>query len=421
MLNQSKHTKDPEMKNKNKDQTSQHKSSLKPLNDFKQNGKKRPWNKNKSYSVAVSKAHCCVSGLEHYGEKIAGCGNYLKFGACKTVEHGKKLKEAYFCRCRGCVMCQWRKSLLVRNQVMDLVKEHWKEYSTDVPLFMSLTVVNEKGEDINRILNQMNAAWKRLMELKVVKRVTRSWFKSLEITYNSDRDDFHPHFHALVMVPHNYFYRKSGLYITHDEWLRLWQKCMRDERITQVDIRKVKKGKKGDLESIVGEVAKYATKPGSYIFKNEEGKNEANPDVVKHLYYGLRGRRLIGFGGYFNKIRKVKKMVDVEKADLVDAEGDGVSDKCSCKICKEELVDQVFNWDGKSDQYWMSCSEKETSEGEVESSLETEIQEKPKVQKIKRRSILLGALRKSLRNTKENEDSDRYRSDGERVQCRGPT
>jgi hypothetical protein len=60
-------------------------------------------------------------------------------------------------------------------------------------------------------------------------------------------------------------------------------------------------------------------------------------------------------------------------------------------------------------------------EEEEESYPDTEIQEKPKVQKVRRQSILLEVLRKSLRNTEENEGSDRYRLDGERVQCRGPT
>lgn len=414
------------MKNKNKNQTGQQKSSLEPLNDFKQNGKKRPWKKNKSYSCAVSRADEHIPGLEHYGKKIAGCGNYLKFSACKTVEHGKKLKEAYFCRCRGCIMCQWRKSLVIRTQVTDLVKDHWKEYSTDVPLLMTLTVVNEKGGDLNKVIDRMNAAWKRLIELKVVKRVLRSWFKSLEITYNSDRDDFHPHFHVLVMVPRDYFYRKSGLYITHDEWLRLWKKCMRDERITQIDIRKIKARKEGELESIVGEVAKYTTKPGSYIFKNEDGKNEADPRVVEHLYYGLRGRRLIGYGGFFNKIRKAKKVINGDNVHFVDAEGEDVSDKCSCKICKEDLVDQVFNWDGKSEQYWMRRLKLEVtdisdSEDEEGFSQEVEIQEKSIVREKKRPSILLEALRKSLRDSQEGDGSNRCGSDGERVQCRGPT
>ena len=68
-------------------------------------------------------------------------------------------------------MCQWRKSLVIRKQVVDLVHEHQKEYSSDVPLLLTLTVVNVKGGELNKAIDQMNIAWKRLTELKVVKEL----------------------------------------------------------------------------------------------------------------------------------------------------------------------------------------------------------------------------------------------------------
>ena len=119
---------------------------------------------------------------------------------------------------------------------------------------------------------------------------------------------------------------------------------MRDDRITQVDIRKVKSREQGSLESLAGEVAKYATKPSSYIFENEEGEEEASPKVIEELHYALKGRRLIGFGGIFSKIRKVKKMVDVEDANLIHIDEEGVSKQCSCKICGSTLVEELYGW-----------------------------------------------------------------------------
>jgi len=413
------------VQNKKNNQHSQQENSFEPLNDFKQNGKKRPWDRNKSLSVAVSKAYSFIPGLEHYGEKIAGCGTWLKMMGCQEVKHGNVLKEAYFCRLRGCITCQWRKSLVVKKQLVDLVKEHRKEYPSDVPLLLTVTVLNEKGERLNPTIDQMNVAWRRLMQLKPVKMVTHSWFRSMEITYNEERDDYHPHFHALLMVPKNYFYKKRGIYILRDDWLRLWKQSMRDDRITQVDIRTLKCGTPEELEASIGEVAKYMTKPNSYIFENELGKKEADPKVVETLHYATKGRRLIGFGGYFNKIRKAKKMVDVEKADLVDVEGEGVELNCQCKICQKEMIEKIYNWYNEPDRYLRKCS-KETedvsvSEAVEESALEVEIEEKPKVQKVKRPSILLETLRKRLQHRQDEEGKGRSGSDSVRVQCRGPT
>ena len=298
-------------------------------------------------------------------------------------------------------------------------------FRSDIPLLLTLTVLNEKGERLTPTFDQMNAAWKRLMELKVVRKVTHSWFRSMEITYNGERDDYHPHFHALLMVPQNYFYKKRGMYIPHDEWLKLWQQSMRDDRITQVDIRSLKCKTDAELEASIGEVAKYMTKPSSYIFENELGKKEANPKVVEELHYATRGRRLIGFGGYFNKIRKAKKMIDVEKADLVDVDGEGIEAKCQCKICQKEMVEKIYNWYESADRYLRKSSKKTENAvvlSEVkESFVEDKIQEFPQVQKEKKPSILLEALRKSRRKGQESEDQTRYVSDEVRVQCRGPT
>lgn len=339
------------MKNTNKTKKSQRENQLEPLIDLKPSGKRRNWDKAKKMSLAVSSAYSQNIDLEKYGEKIRDCGSYLKFKACTDVTHGKKLVDAYFCKCRQCVMCQGRKSNFIRKQVIDLAHEHLARYSTDVPLLLTLTVPNEPGSNMIQTINQMTAAWKRLMQLKKVKGATRSWFRSLEITYNHDRDDFHPHFHAVLMMPKLYFRRKSGLYITRDEWLRLWKQSMRDDRITQVDIRKLKPKGKGELEAFVGEAAKYATKPSSYILENEMGRYEADPQVVSDLHYALRGRRLVAYGGVFSQIRKEKKMEDVEKADLVNANAEDVSNKCHCKICKSELVEELYRWNFGVEQY----------------------------------------------------------------------
>lgn len=339
------------MKNTNKTKKSQRENQSDSLIDLKSTGKRRNWDKAKKMSLAVSTAYSQNVDLERYGKKIRDCGNYLKFKACTDITHGKKLVDAYFCKCRQCVMCQGRKSNIIRKQVIDLTHEHLAKYSTDVPLLLTLTVPNEPGSNMIKVIDQMTAAWKRLMQLKKVRGATRSWFRSLEITYNSDRDDFHPHFHAVLMVPYNYFYRKNGLYITRDEWLRLWQQSMRDDRITQVDIRRIQSKDFGEIEAFVGEAAKYATKPSSYILENETGKYEADPQIVSDLHYAIRGRRLVAYGGLFSQIRKEKKMMDVEKADLVNADGEDVSGKCHCKICKSELVEELYRWNFGVEQY----------------------------------------------------------------------
>jgi plasmid rolling circle replication initiator protein Rep len=340
------------MKNTNKEQKSQRENQSDLLIDLKSTGKKRNWDRAKRMSLAVSSAYSQDIDLKKYGEKIRECGNSLKMMACPVeIAHGKKLVSANFCKCRQCIMCQGRRSSILRKEVIDLTHEHLKKYSTDVPLLLTLTVVNELGENMGKTIDQMTEGWKRLMQLKVVKKAARSWFRSLEVTYNPDRGDFHPHFHAVLMVPKAYFRRENDLYITHDEWLRLWKQSMRDDRITQVDIRRLQSKKTGELEALIGEVAKYSTKPSSYIFENEEGNYEVSPEIVRDLHYALKGRRLVAYGGLFSKIRKERKAIDIEKADLVDIDGENVLEKCSCKICGSALIEELYRWNFGAQYY----------------------------------------------------------------------
>jgi plasmid rolling circle replication initiator protein Rep len=315
---------------------------------------------NKNISRAVSKSFLSLPMLTRYGENMGSCGNYLKFEACSDTAHGKRLVEASFCKNRLCTMCQWRKSLVIRNQVLDLTHWHLEKHEADVPLFLTLTVPSVKGEDLNKLLDEMFRAWGRLIKRKVVDRAVRSWARFLEVTYNKEREDFHPHFHVMLLVPQSYFRKERGLYIPRDEWLKLWQESMRDDRITQVDIRQMKTKGDGALESLVAEVAKYATKPSSYVEKNENGEYEADPQVIEHLHYGLKGRRLVGYGGMFKKIREEKKLIDVEEVDLVDVEDTSDTEEnkkeeecqsAKCKICGCEMVKEHYIWNSSKRQY----------------------------------------------------------------------
>jgi len=350
------------MKNKNKNQKSQHQNSSLVLRDLKQSGKERPWKKHKKMLRLLSRAYYELPELIRYGDLLEGCGRELCYEACEIVEHGKKLRRANFCKVRSCSMCQWRRSLVVRSQVLDLAKVHLERHPTDVPVMLTMTVPNVSGKDLNKKIDEMARGLKRFIKRKVVRNVVRSWFKSLEVPRNRKRKDWHPHFHVLLMVPEEYFRRSSGLYLERDEWLKLWQESMRDDSITQVDVRVMMSREERSLESIVAEVAKYATKPSSLVEKDKYGREYINPEVLSELHYGLKGRRLIGYGGLFKEIRAERKMVDVEEAALEDLvedvscedvydEGSSKAQVCPCKICGRPLVEEVYRWNEKVGEY----------------------------------------------------------------------
>lgn len=313
------------------------------LSDVSAHGKPVPWATKKAQSEAVSLA-CGLFGNEKYAAKIADCGSYLKFAACSSHDCGyKKLLEAYFCHFPFCPMCQWRRSRLMFHQLSKLIHKQAERYSSDVPLLLTLTVPNASGDELPELVDRMFKGFSKLFKRRMVDRMSRSWFRTLEVTYNAARDDYHPHFHVLLMVPMNYFVTNRNLYITRDEWLRLWQEVMGMPEITQVDIRRVKaKSKRSATNVATAEVAKYATKPGDYV--KPVGKNEylAKPEVIQVLHRALKGRRLVAFGGLFYQLRKELKLEDIEKADLVKVTDEPTL--CQCKLCQSELFEEVYRW-----------------------------------------------------------------------------
>ena len=312
------------------------------LCDRSNTGKARKWVQYKKHSLAISEAYQKFEGAATFSKRMEECGAWLRFLVCQ-FGHPMVLVAAYFCKCRLCPMCQWRRSLIMFHQVHDLVHEHVKHFKTDIPVLLTLTVPNVKENELSERITLMQIAWKKLMLRRSVRRICRSWFRGLEVTYSEERDDYHPHFHVLIMVPENYFRKQYDLYIERDEWLRMWQEVTGLSEITQVDIRRVKKLRKGTpIASVAAEVAKYATKPGDYIRELSNGLCEANAKVLEVLHVALRRRRLVAFGGEFKVYRKQLQQQEVEEVDMVH-----ISDKeetCHCRICQSELLPQMYTW-----------------------------------------------------------------------------
>jgi plasmid rolling circle replication initiator protein Rep len=224
-----------------------------------------------------------------------------------------------------------------------ILHKHLEQYKTDVPVLLTLTVPNVTAFELKDRLDLMYTAWGKMSRRMPFRRAVRGWFRALEVTYNADREDYHPHFHVLLIVPKNYFDKRYVLYIERDDWLGMWQRAMRMSEITQVDIRKVKKRSKKDaIASLCAEVGKYATKPSDYLRMRKDGSYEAESEVVRSLHYALRNRRLVAYGGVLKAIKQELKLVDVENADLVKIEEE---DKvCHCPICQSTLIETIYRW-----------------------------------------------------------------------------
>ena len=236
-------------------------------------------------------------------ERIKECNTFLFMVADKTMEK-TKLYRSNNCEHRFCPMCAWKKSR--KNALkIGVLMQYLREEDNKEFVFLTLTAPNVKAEELNDEIKHYNKSFQRLMQRKEVKSVVKGYVRKLEVTYNKERDDYHPHFHVILAVNKSYF-TDTKAYIARDRWLELWQQSTKNNLITQVDVRKVKVT---DNKKEVSEIAKYSAKDSDYL---EDEK------VFDTFYKSLSGKRLIVYSGLFKDASKLYENKELEKYKQLD-------------------------------------------------------------------------------------------------------
>src|SRR5699024_7672319 len=154
----------------------------------------------------------------------------------KTMEK-TKLHRSSNCENRYWPGCAWKKSR--KNALnISILMQHMKDTEAKEFLFLTLPAPNVTGEELEDESKHYDQSFQRLMQRKADKQAVKGYVRKLEVTYNKDREDYHPHFHVILAVNKSYFTDKN-YYINRDRWLELWQQSTKNSLITQVDIRRV--------------------------------------------------------------------------------------------------------------------------------------------------------------------------------------
>ena len=311
-------------------------SEYQELVDYSSTGRKRPWQDKKAKSILVGDSFSRLSlmypdSMDYFTKKadrMYNCGSYLIFQ--RFTDNSLKLKQAYFCRQRLCIMCNWRRSLKIFSQVskiMDCMKNETDyEY-----LFQTLTIRNVYGPELKSAISDMINGFLRLIRRSRVLKCVNGTFRALEVTYNEKENTYHPHLHIVLAVKKRYFKEKK-LYITQNEWADMWADCMNLDYIPIVHIEKTK----GDNKKAVAEVAKYATKEED-LFMDDNNEKKAIDEVIFTLDEALKGRRLISFSGVFKDYQKKLKLQDPEDGDLIHIDEDAIRPDL-------QYVLETYNW-----------------------------------------------------------------------------
>ena len=221
-------------------------------------------------------------------QKVNDCAMLLKF-ITNESRSVFSLVGGSFCNDRMCPVCSWRKARKTAVVLLELM-EYARVKMNKEFIFLTLTAPNIRAEEVSSEIDSYNQAFKRLSETKAFKNISLGYIRKLEITYNSEDNTYHPHFHIIIAVNKSYF---KKTYITKANWLKMWQKAKRDEKITQVDIRKIR------MRSIkeIFEIATYSTKQ-KQLYSDFE--------IFKVFRNAFRNRRIIAYNGLFRELKKLR-------------------------------------------------------------------------------------------------------------------
>lgn len=219
-----------------------------------------------------------------------------------------------------------------------IVDEAIKRFPKGRFLFLTLTVKNVVGEELNQAMSEMTKAFNRLTRYKKVDKNMLGYIRATEVTQNEEQDNYHPHMHVLLFVKSSYF-KNTDSYLTQEEWTNLWKKAVKLDYTPIVDIKAVKPQSKNELDpngmkKAILETAKYPVKPMEFDSENIE--------VVRYLHEGMYRKRLISFGGIFKEIRKELDLDNIEEGDLINTSYEDTTSNTA-----KEIV-AIWNWERKN-------------------------------------------------------------------------
>lgn len=277
--------------------------------DISKKGKDRHWKERKRKNVKLAGAFKKLDYDKKFVGNINSCAEHLNFK--RAIDGTLRLYQMYTCKNKQCPICAWRRSMKYQVQISKVVEEAMKRKPKGRFLFLTLTVENVSGEDLNEELSRLTEAFRRLMMYKKVKKNMIGFLRATEVTRNELMDTYHPHIHVLLFVSPTYFKNKAN-YLSQEEWTELWKKAAKLDYRPIVDVRaiKPKNEKTSDVRSAILETAKYPVKPFELTVDNLQ--------VVDDLQKGLFRKRQIAFGGLFKIIKKELALDDIEEGDLIN-------------------------------------------------------------------------------------------------------
>ena len=230
---------------------------------------------------------------------IKECGSCLEYGILKDGTF--KLTNANFCRERACPQCQKRRSLRVYANTCRVLNFLGDDYSY---LHLVLTIPNTQYSELAKTITNLFQKSSLFFKKPELKKAFKGIMRCFEVTYNRERNDYHPHLHCLIAVQKSYFTSRD--YIRHEKLRNLWEETYQKAPLN-LFIEKAYDG-----VNAIAEIAKYAVKPFELLESDEE-----KSELLEKIFSALHNRRLIQTYGVISKACRALK-IELEESEEND-------------------------------------------------------------------------------------------------------
>ena len=119
--------------------------------------------------------------------------SYNQTLACASIltQDGDKV-TGHYCNQRWCTVCN-------RIRIARMIEGYGAElHELEEPYFITLTVPNCTKDALKATIEQMNAAFQKIVDVLKKRKVKLRALRKLEVTYNPQENTYHPHFHMIM-------------------------------------------------------------------------------------------------------------------------------------------------------------------------------------------------------------------------------
>jgi plasmid rolling circle replication initiator protein Rep len=206
------------------------------------------------------------NGYPRLAERMSECSKHRRYKKVLkpdgTIE--RKLTATNHCRVSICPVCSAARANAYNRRVKKIIPKLLADGRNTRFLMMTLTVKNPHISELKLTVKQMSKAWRKFR--RKLSHIILGDIRRLEVPRGKDHpDNAHPHYHCLIEVSAEYFDRDKDLYLTSEQFGKLWAECLGVDYIPSIEVTAVKPKNNHSIEMAIDEAIKYCTKPSDLL------------------------------------------------------------------------------------------------------------------------------------------------------------